>query len=62
MSLLFVAAISLGSVLPAQAVYFKDVTRSDLGSELFDSINYVSDNGIIVGTKSDTYSPNASLT
>lgn len=62
LALLLMATISLGSVLPAQAVYFKDVTRSDLGSELFDSINYVSDNGIIVGTKSDTYSPNASLT
>ena len=62
MSLLFVAAILLGSILPAQAVYFKDVTRSGVGSELFGAINYVSDNGIIVGTYSDTYSPNASLT
>lgn len=62
LALFLMATISLGSVLPAQAVYFKDVTRSDLGSELFDSINYVSDNGIIVGAYSDTYSPNASLT
>ena len=62
LSLLFVAAILLGSILPAQAVYFKDVTRSGVGSELFGAINYVSDNGIIVGTYSDTYSPNASLT
>ena len=62
LALILVATLSLGGVLPASAKQFQDVTRSGMGEEIFDSINYVSDNGILVGTTSTQFGPNTTLT
>ena len=62
LALILVATLSLGGVLPASAKQFQDVTRSGMGEEIFDSINYVSDNGILVGTTSTSFGPNTTLT
>ena len=62
LALILVATLSLGGVLPASAKQFQDVTRSGMGEEIFDSINYVSDNGILVGTTSTNFGPNTTLT
>ena len=61
LALILVATLSLGGVLPASAKQFQDVTRSGMGEEIFDSINYVSDNGILVGTTSTNFGPNTTL-
>ena len=62
LALILVATLSLGGVLTASAKQFQDVTRSGMGEEIFDSINYVSDNGILVGTTSTSFGPNTTLT
>lgn len=62
LALILVATLSLGGVLPASAKQFQDVTRSGVGEEIFDAINYVSDNGLLVGTTTTTFGPNTTLT
>lgn len=47
---------------PAQAAYFTDVTRSSVGSETFDAINYMADNGYMAGTSTTHFSPTQNLT
>lgn len=46
----------------AFALYFTDTSKSSLGTESFDSIMYVSDNGLMIGNGDGTFTPNANIT
>ncbi len=45
----------------ANAYYYSDVTSS-IGREYVDAINYISDNGIMVGTHTNVFEPSAVVT
>ena len=51
-----------GVIPRASAKEFTDVSRAALGEDVFDAINYVSDNGWIVGTSTTKFSPNSVVT
>lgn len=61
-SLVLALVIIFNCSTPASAMYFSDVTRDSVGSEVFDAINYVTDNGLMVGMEDDLFEPNTSLT
>ena len=46
----------------SSAVYFTDVERSEVGVEAFDSIMFVSDNGLMIGNGDKTFSPSVNVT
>lgn len=61
-AVLLIVSCLLTVAVPTQAAYFTDVSRSTVGSETFDAINYMADNGYMVGTSTTHFSPTQNLT
>lgn len=60
-SLILVIMMVLGTSLSANAKYFPDVSK-EIDSEIFDAINYMSDNGYMVGNGNENFQVDASVT
>ena len=60
-SLLLLVMMILGSSLSANAKYFSDLTIY-LDEEVFDAINYMSDNGYMNGTSEGVFNPDLNVT
>lgn len=48
-SLVLALLLTFHCTIPALGAAFPDVTRPPVGEEIFDAINYVTDNGIMNG-------------
>ena len=48
-SLVLALLLTFHCTIPALGAAFPDVTRTSVGEEIFDAINYVTDNGIMNG-------------
>ena len=57
--LALICAVVLTGIPVVNAQYYSDVSKSALTREEFDSIMYVSDNGIMVGSDTGEFMPNA---
>lgn len=57
MAILISLSIIYSTIPLASAKEFTDVSRKTLGDDFFDAINYVSDNGWIIGTSADKFTP-----
>lgn len=60
-SLLLVVMMILGTSLSTNAKYFSDVSTS-LDDEIYEAINYMSDNGFMNGYSDGTFRPNTKMT
>lgn len=60
-SLILVCIFLFSGIPTVNARYYTDVSKSNLTSDEFDSIMYVSDNGIMVGYETGEFAPNAYL-
>ena len=59
--LALICAVVLTGIPVVHAQYYSDVSKSALTREEFDSIMYVSDNGIMVGSDMGEFMPNANV-
>lgn len=61
-SLVLALLLTFHCTIPALGAAFPDVTRTSVGEEIFDAINYVTDNGIMNGMDTGNFEPNTALT